>query len=99
MASLPAFTSGAVPTRKTRARRVALGVIFLGLTALNASAAWGDLKTGLDQRGATQHVGAPLIETTGRGGVLVTWIYDDGGYVLFEHGKIRYWQAPRVKKS
>jgi hypothetical protein len=80
-------------------RRARAGVTWLTLglgAAAGAHAAWADLKEGQDAKTATQEVGLPLIQTRGRGGVLETWTYDEGGYILFENGRVRYWQAPRA---
>jgi len=32
------------------------------------------------------------------GAAEAAWTYDEGGYVLFENGKVRFRMAPRVKK-
>lgn len=76
------------------------GACWLALTlaAATAQAAWGEIKEGVDQKTALQQVGAPLIQNKARRGALETWTYDDGAYIFFENGKVRYWQAPRPKK-
>ena len=75
-----------------------LAIIFLFVVSL-ARADWKDLKEGLDPKTAEQLVGAPLFTNQTRGGSLVTWTYDHGGYILFESGRIKFWQAPREKKN
>jgi hypothetical protein len=77
---------------------VKLGVGGLLLAASVAQAAWTDIKEGLGQKDAFQQVGAPLIQNKARKGALETWTYDDGAYIFFENGRVRYWQAPRAKK-
>ena len=72
-------------------------LIFL-LLATCARAQWSDLKAGLEPKAVMRFVGEPLMESKVRGGLFVTWIYDEGGYILFENGVLRYWQAPRAKK-
>jgi hypothetical protein len=73
-------------------------LVLACLVVSTASAAWSDLKPGLDPKAAEQLVGAPLFENRTRGGTMVNWIYDNGGYILFENGRVRYWQAPRAPK-
>jgi hypothetical protein len=73
-------------------------VVIALLLVSNASAAWTDLKEGLDRKAAEQLVGAPLIENRTRGGTMVNWVYDHGGYILFENGRVKFWQAPRGTK-
>lgn len=77
---------------------VKLGVGGLLLAASVAEAAWADIKEGLDQKDAFQQVGAPLIQNKSRKGTMETWTYDDGAYIFFENGRVRYWQAPRAKE-
>lgn len=86
-----------------RFRRTALpvvGVCWLTLAAMigTAHASWEDIKEGVDQKTALQQVGSPLIQNKAKRGALETWTYDDGAYIFFENGKVRYWQAPRAKK-
>ena len=68
------------------------------LLASSASAAWCDLKEGLDVKTAEQLVGVPLFENRTRGGLFANWVYDQGGYILFENGRVKFWQAPRRTK-
>lgn len=78
------------------------GVKRVGLIALLvvswARAEWPGLREGMDPKAAFECVGKPLIENKVRGGLFVTWIYDDGGNILFEGGKLRYWQAPKSRR-
>lgn len=74
--------------------------LALALFAVSAAqAAWSDIKEGLAPKTALQDVGAPLIQSRVRQGSLETWTYDEGGYILFENGRVRYWQAPRTEKA
>lgn len=70
-------------------------LLLLGLTVGGARAAWSDISEGLDQASAKSQVGVPLITNQSRDGKLQTWTYDHGGYIYFEHGRVRFWQAPR----
>lgn len=72
--------------------------LALTLATATAQAAWAEIKEGVDQKTALQQVGAPLIQNKARRGALETWTYDDGAYIFFENGRVRYWQAPRAKK-
>lgn len=74
-------------------------VLLFLLAMAGLRAEWRDLKEGLDPKAVEKFIGAPLMQTKARGGLLVTWTYDNGGYVLFENGLVRYWQAPRPKKK
>lgn len=70
-------------------------IIFLALLLTStASAAWSDLKEGIDQKSAEKLVGAPLFGNRSRGGMFMNWVYDNGGYILFENGRVRFWQQP-----
>lgn len=74
-------------------------LVVLALLAVStARAEWRDLKTGLDAKSAAELVGQPLMATKARGGVMVTWVFDHGGYMLFENGRLRFWQAPHPEK-
>ena len=72
--------------------------LIFALLASSASAAWSDLKEGLDAKSAEQFVGAPLFVNRTRGGTVMNWVYDCGGYILFENGRVKFWQAPRDAK-
>lgn len=78
-------------------KRILFIAIVLGLVS-SASAAWADLKEGLDQKTAEQLVGAPLFGNRTRGHTMVNWVYDNGGFILFENGRVKFWQAPRDVK-
>ena len=84
------LSDSAIPQIKTMKRIVLLALLLTS----TASAAWRDLKAGLDAKTAAQLVGAPLFGNQTRGGTLANWIYDDGGYILFECGRVKFWQAP-----
>jgi hypothetical protein len=63
---------------------------WLALTPSHA--AWSDLRAGMEMAEVQRLVGEPLIASRVRGGLFVTWTYDQRGYVLFEHGRLRFWQ-------
>lgn len=63
-----------------------------------ARADWKDLKVGLDPQTAAELVGAPLFQNRTRGGTMVNWVFDNGGFILFENGRVKFWQAPTVPK-
>jgi hypothetical protein len=74
-------------------------IVMMAFLAVScAGAEWRDVQEGLDPQTVAKSVGLPLIETNGRHGMFMTWIYDDGGYVMFERGRVHYWQAPQPKK-
>ena len=75
-----------------------LVLLFVCLVS-GATAAWRDLKEGIDAKTAEQLVGAPLFVNQTRGGTMVNWVYDCGGYILFENGRVKFWQAPRDAKG
>jgi len=75
------------------------GLVGLVLAGTCAHAAWTDVREGLDPKEVAEQVGQPLMHSSVRGGKLETWIFDDGGYVLFENGKVRFWSVPRTKKA
>lgn len=80
----------------TALRRVGLVLV---LTGSCAQAAWTDLKEGQAPKEVASQVGAPLMHTRSRSGATEMWVYDDGGHVIFESGHVRFWQAPKSKKS
>ena len=73
-------------------------VIIALLLVSCARADWKDLKAGLDPKTAGELVGAPLFENRTRGGTMVNWVFDNGGFILFENGRVKFWQAPRDAK-
>jgi len=77
-----------------KSRIVPLVVLVL-LLVTSARAEWRDVKEGLASKAVFESVGRPLIESRTRGGMFVTWTYDNGAYVLFENGRVLYWQAPK----
>ena len=94
---MPPRFSRSLPARPVQPAGRKLALLFAVLVS-GASAAWSDVKDGLDPRAAEQAVGAPLIENRTRGGTIVNWVYDRGGYILFENGRVKFWQAPRDPK-
>jgi len=73
-------------------------ILIACLLVSSASAGWCDLKEGLDLKTAEKCVGAPLFENRTRGGTMVNWVFDNGGYILFENGRVKFWQRPRDAK-
>ncbi|MES2697437.1 MAG: hypothetical protein V4773_28485 [Verrucomicrobiota bacterium] len=76
-------------------------VLLLALFALSCGAAhaqWHDLKAGLDPKTVVQAVGQPLLVSKSKSGAQVTWTYDEGAYVMFDQGRVRFWQQPKVKR-
>lgn len=56
-------------------------------------AEWRDLKAGLDPTQTLAALGEPLFVNKSRGCEI--WIYDRGGQVEFEKGRLAFWQQPR----
>jgi hypothetical protein len=65
------------------------------LLVASARADWKDVKAGMDVKAVWRCVGAPLIENKGKSPIAV-WTYDRGGYVMFEAGRVKYWEAPKA---
>ncbi len=74
-------------------------VVIALLLVASARADWRGVKEGLGPQAVINHVGRPLIESRVRHGLLVTWTYDNGGYILFENGRVLYWQMPQAGQS
>lgn len=73
-----------------------IGLLTMGvLISTSVRAAWQDLREGLAPDAARAAVGAPLLVSRSRTGVHVTWTYDSGAYIIFEQGRVRYWQKPK----
>ena len=89
--------AGRSPDEQGDEKIVLIALLLLGTSS--AVSAWSDLKEGFDPKAAKGCVGAQLFENRTRGGTVVNWVYDNGGYILFENGRVRYWQAPHEKKS
>lgn len=66
---------------------------FLVLAPVAVRAAWADLRIGVTEDSVVSQVGEPLFCNFSRG--WATWIYDTGGYVAFESGRVVYWRVPR----
>ena len=98
MLNHPSSTRRAAPRASQGLTFLRRGMVGLLLAGTCAHAAWSDVREGLDPKKVAEHVGQPLMHSAVRGGSLETWIFDDGGYVLFENGKVRFWLAPRPKK-
>lgn len=75
-----------------------LFVIGTLLLASVARGEWSDIKAGLDERTVVARIGVPLQWSKSRSGAQVTWTYDLGGHIIFERGRVRYWQAPQPKQ-
>jgi hypothetical protein len=69
--------------------------VLLVISAASARADWKTLKEGQEKAAALQTVGVPLLMSKSRSGLQETWTYDSGGYILFERGRVRYWEAPK----
>lgn len=70
----------------------ALVLILALVLASAARAEWRDVREGLTEFEVLQVIGVPLIINKSRSGLQTSWTYDRGGYVLFEHGRVRYWR-------
>ena len=79
-------------------KRLVLVLLFAGVCA-SARAEWSDVREGIDVQAVLAAVGTPLMVSKSRTGLQVTWTYDEGGYVLFENGRVRFWQPPAAKRS
>lgn len=77
-------------------KRLLSCLVFL-LLVTRAAAGWYDLKPGMDQNAAVQCVGQPILKTKGRAGAEV-WTYDHAGYILFNQGRVTYWEVPIPKR-
>jgi hypothetical protein len=66
------------------------------LVSSTVSAAWGDLRLGMDEKAVLQRVGMPLMQNRGKGGA-ATWTYDCGGHILFQNGRVTFWDEPDAK--
>lgn len=71
------------------------GVVLAVLIGTCAQAAWKDIHEGQDAKEVTDQIGAPLMTSASRGRTVEMWVFDDGAYVLFENGKVRYFQLPK----
>jgi hypothetical protein len=92
------FTHECVTVRRDRVdnRAMTRWLIAVLLVVASVRADWKDLKEGMEQRAVVEAVGAPLMATRVRRGLLETWLYDGGGCVYFVKGRVQYWQMPKV---
>jgi hypothetical protein len=77
-------------------------VLFLGLFLFASAAAraeWSDVKEGYDADTVLALVGNPLMIVRSKTGAQVVWTYDNGAYILFENGRVSYWQPPQPKRK
>lgn len=72
-------------------------LLLLALSCGAARAQWADLKTGLDAQMVAKALGQPLIVSQKKGGIYATWTYDRGGYVMFENGRVTFWQPSKAQ--
>lgn len=73
-------------------------IVLLLLTAACAKADWKEVKEGLPHQAVLKAVGEPLMASKSKSGLQVKWTYDRGGYVIFEAGRVRFFQAPKAAK-
>ena len=99
MLNITSSTGRAAPRASAVLTSLRWGWAGLLLAGAGAHAAWSDVREGLDPKSVAEQIGQPLMHSSVRGGTLETWIFDQGGYVLFEKGKVRFWLAPRPKKA
>lgn len=74
-------------------------VLLLLLVPTLARADWKDVGAGLTPERVIACVGQPLMRTHSRNGAFETWIYDFGGCITFEGGRVAYWRAPQPPKK
>ncbi len=75
---------------------VLIGIFVFSLAASTGTAAeWKDLRPGCEKQVVLEAVGAPLMMNKSKTGRQETWTYDRGGYVIFENGRVSYWQPSR----
>ena len=74
-----------------------IGVFVFSLVATAAKGAdWKDLRRGCEKQVVLEAVGAPLMINKSKTGRQETWTYDCGGYIIFENGRVSYWQPSRA---
>ncbi len=78
-------------------KRLFLLSLFL-CAAASARAEWNDVKEGCDVQAVLAAVGSPLLMSKSRSGAQFTWTYDNGAYILFENGRVSYWQPPKPRQ-
>ena len=72
---------------------VLIALVFVSLASARAD--WKDLRSGTEKGTALEAVGSPLLMNKSRSGRQEVWTYDFGAYILFENGRVSYWQAPK----
>ncbi len=76
--------------------KTVLGFAALLLLTGVARADWKDLKPGMDQQTAWKCAGTPMLLNKARGSEV--WTYDHRGYIMFEGGRVTYWEQPKTAK-
>lgn len=74
---------------------VRIGMLVLALGTSAAAAEWKGVRQGCEKQVVLEAVGAPLMMNKSKTGRQETWTYDRGGYVIFENGRVSYWQPSR----
>lgn len=73
-------------------------LLVLASVCAPARADWKDLKEGADVQAVMNAVGVPLLVNKSKTGRQVMWTYDNGAYILFENGRVKFWQPPTPRK-
>jgi hypothetical protein len=72
-----------------------LVLLFIGIGG-EARADWTLLKAGDGPEAVRAAIGPPLFSYHTKGNSLSMWVYDHGGNVLFELGRVKFWTASKV---
>jgi hypothetical protein len=80
-------------------KRLLLLSLFVCACTTTARAEWRDVKEGLNVQAVLAAIGTPMMVNKSKSGRQVTWTYDDGAYVLFENGRVRFFKAPPGRAS
>lgn len=72
-------------------------LLLLALSCGAVRAQWADLKPGQDAQAVAKALGEPLIVSQSKGRAQSTWTYDRGGYVMFEKGRVTFWQPSKKR--
>ncbi len=77
--------------------------LLMLMTALLLSnglcAGWAEMRAGMTPAEVREQIGGPLLQSVGHGGLWAIWNFDDGGYVQFEKGVVRWWEPSRGEKG